>query len=465
MAKIKPLVLCVLASLWASQSQAQALDAQARAHMSVGDSRAALTLMQQHVAAVPNDNAARLDLVRYLTWAGKYARAEETLLANPALAATAEGRVLHANLLAWGGRWQSAKVINENLLQDTPEDFMANFNQAIILRQTAQPALAMPFVDKVNALRPDTKDAIDLTRGTKIRTASFIAFDWQQADDSIDIVSTQPRLFASVVLGDEWRLTAEAGRNNISAPLFSPYAPIYGGRSVSENRALLGAQFAPTPQLTFNLSVGQSSIPNDSTELWRAGVNYRASDVWQWTLNADHDRVMISPRSASLELTRNALEIRTRFTPDMNWTASASVRLDNYSDNNGRNELNLALSRAVVRKQGFMLDLGGTWQHLHYDFNPGNGYYAPDNYRRYSVTGSSYIGITDNIGLSLQAGLGRQRDESFSSWRSANDISAEFIVGIFSPWELRLRAAHSQRVQNVGAYDGNGWGFTFTRRF
>lgn len=465
MAQVKPLILCIVAALSAAQANAQSLDTQARTRMSEGDSRGALELMQQHVDATPEDSAARLDLVRYQTWAGKYAQAEKTLMVNPALAATEEGRTLHANLLAWGGRWEAANEINAVLLQANPEDFMANYNQAIILRQTAKPALAMPFVDKVNALRPGTKDARDITRGTKVRTDSFVSFDWQQFDDSIDIKSTQPRLLGSFVLNDEWRLTAEIGRNDIGAPLSSPYAPIYGGRSVDESRGLIGARFAPTEQLAFNVAIGQSNIPNDTTGLWRAGVDYRASDNWSWAGGADRDRVMISPRSASLEITREAFEIRTRFTPDMNWTANASLRFDNYSDNNDRNEFNVSVSRAVVRQPGFMLDLGGAVQHLHYDSDPGNGYYAPDNYRRYSITASSYIGFTDDVGLSLQGGLGRQRDENFTSWRSANDISAELVVGIFSPWELRVRAAYSERVQNVGAYDGNNVGFTLTRRF
>ncbi len=468
MAQIKPLIFGIALALSASQVQAQqadSLDTQARTRMSQGDSQGALELMQQHVDAMPNDDGARLDLVRYLTWAGKYARAEKNLLASPALAATEEGRTLHANLLAWGGRWQSAKAINDVLLNNSPEDFMANFNQAIILRQSAQPKTSLPFVEKVNALQPGTKDARDLARGTKVRTDSFVSLDWQQSDDSINIKSTQPRLLASVVLNDEWRITAEAGRNDLSAPLFSPYAPIYGGRSVNENRALVGARFAPNEKTTFGFAIGQSSIPNDSAGLWRASVDFSASDSWFWAAHADHDRVMISPRTASLEITRDAFELRTRFTPDMNWTANASLRFENYSDSNNRDELNLSLSRAIVRKSGFMLDLGGAVQHLHYDFDPGNGYYAPDNYQRYSITASSYIGISENVGLAIQGGLGRQHDENFTAWRSANDLGAELIVGIFSPWELRVRAAYSERVQNVGAYDGSSVGFTLTRRF
>lgn len=468
MAKIKPLAWCLalalLAPQWA-QAQSQPLDAQARARMSEGDSKAALALMQQHLAATPNDDSARLDLVRYLIWNGQYARAEKTLLANPSLAASSEGRVLHANLLAWAERWQSAQAINTELLGNAPEDLMANYNQAIILRQTAKPGLATPYVDKVELISPGSKDALDLRRGTWIRTASFVALDWQASSDTIGIDSEQAKLLGSFVVNDAWHITGEASRNRFSAPISSGYAPIYGGSSLDENRALIGAQFAPQENILLHLAAGQSTIPSDSTTLWRAKLDFRISDSWQWNISADHDRVTISPLSTSLGLTRNAAIFSTRFTPNLNWTANASLRLEEYSDSNSREEFNLSLSRAIVRQPGFMLDLGGAWQQLHYDFDPGNGYYAPNKYQRYGITVNSYIGLGENAGLLVQAGLGRQHDENFSRWRSANDISAELVVGIFSAWEWRVRAAHSQRVQNVGAYDGTSWGVTLTRRF
>jgi hypothetical protein len=65
----------------------------------------------------------------------------------------------------------------------------------------------------------------------------------------------------------------------------------------------------------------------------------------------------------------------------------------------------------------------------------------------------------------VQAGLGRQRDETFTAWRRANDISASLVVGIFSPWQLSVNAGYSERVLNTGAYEGRSWGITLTRRF
>ena len=61
--------------------------------------------------------------------------------------------------------------------------------------------------------------------------------------------------------------------------------------------------------------------------------------------------------------------------------------------------------------------------------------------------------------------LGRQRDETFTSWRSANDLDATLLLGALSKWEWRLTAAYSQRALNTGAYEGYSVSAQVTRRF
>ncbi|MHB1271224.1 MAG: hypothetical protein ACYCZD_00380 [Rhodanobacter sp.] len=38
---------------------------------------------------------------------------------------------------------------------------------------------------------------------------------------------------------------------------------------------------------------------------------------------------------------------------------------------------------------------------------PGDGYYAPNNYRRYAVTANMYVRLGEDAGLSVQASVGR----------------------------------------------------------
>lgn len=446
-------------------STAAPLDVQARIQMGRGDSRGALQLMRAHVVAHSDDRAARFDLVRYLTWSGNYAQAEGVLRADPDAERSPEGQQLHAGLLAWAGRIETAQALNAPLLSAHPDDFLANYTQAIALRQSAKPRAALPYVEAVQRSKPGSDDANGLELGTRVLSESFIALDYDHASDSDHLVSSRPTLRAELAQGDALRYTIELGRWENRSPSSSPFAAVDGAGSVAQDRGLFGLRYASSLATVWSAALGYSSISNSGALLWRAGVDHRAEDDWRLGLQLDHDRLAVSPRSLSLGLTRTGAVGQIHWTPDMLWTGDILLRDDHYSDSNNSVEWDAALRRAVVRHSGVMLDLGAQLQHISYDRNPGNGYYAPSDYRRYALTANAYFGLGKNVGLSLQGALGRQRDETFTSWRRADDISAAVIFGIFTPWQLRAYAGYSERVQNTGAYAGRNWGMTLTRRF
>lgn len=465
------LALPVTALAQDAMSQGTApLDDQARVLMGNGDASGALRLMREHVTAHPDDSDARLDLVRYLTWNGDYSGAKRILAADPSAAQTPEGQQVLAALLAWGGRIDGALQANAPLLAADADAFIPNYTQAIALRQTARPRTALPYVNTVNRLKPDSKDAVGLERGTHRYTDSFIALDYQRGEDSDDLVRSLPTLRAEIAQGDALRYTVELGRWDYRSPLTSPFVSIDGNRSIDETRGLFGIRYAASLRTELSAAIGRSSIDNafngnDGLTVWRASVRHRANDDLRFDLGIDHDRVTASPRSVSLGLDRTSASGHLQWTPDLDWTGDVWIRHDDYSDDNTSLEWSAALRRAVVRKPGVLLDLGVAAQHIGFDFNPGNGYYAPDNYRRYAVTANGYFGLSDDIGLSWQASLGRQRDETFSGWRRASDVGGSMVFGIFSPWQFGVNAGYSERVQGTGAYEGFSWGMTLTRRF
>jgi hypothetical protein len=459
-------LLAAPAGVWAQTPAMQALDAQARTLMWTGHADAATRTMREYVAQHPADQAAVLDLARYLTWSGDYAGAKSVLDTHPDAARSSEGQVVLASVLAWGGWIRTAQQVNAAPLAADPNGLLPNYAQAIALRQSARPREALPYVAAVKRARPDGKDARDLERAVRIHTDSFVALDYQHGSDSDDLERSQPTLRAELAQGEALRWTAEFGRWDYRAPLSSPFASITGARSLTEDRGLVGLRYAPSLYTTLSAAVGRSSIDGaGGTTLWRLGVDQRFSDTFRADLMADHDRVAASPRSLSLGLDRTSVTGHAQWTPDFNWTGDLWLRRDHFSDSNDSTDLNAALRRAVVRQPGIMLDLGASAEHLSFDHNPGHGYYAPDNYRRYALTANLYVGLSENAGLSVQAGLGRQRDETFTAWRRANDISASLVVGIFSPWQLSVNAGYSERVLNTGAYEGRSWGLTLTRRF
>ncbi|MGN6728811.1 MAG: tetratricopeptide repeat protein [Rhodanobacteraceae bacterium] len=471
MAKMKHLALIIGALVaapamaWAQSPAEQPLDAQARALMWSGDAGAATRTMREYVVSHPTDQVAVLDLARYLTWAGDYAGAKRVLDLHPEAAASPDGQVVLAAVLAWGGRIRAAQAVNAAALAADSDGLLPNYTQAVALRQSARPRVALPYVEAVKHAKPDSKDARDLERAVRIHTDSFIALDYQHGSDSDGLVRSQPTLRGEFAQGDALRWTMDLGHWDYRGPSTGPFSSSSGGRSVGENRGLFGVRYAPSLYTQLSAAVGQSSIPGDSLTLWRLGLDQRVSDTFRFDLAADRDRLDASPRSLSLGLDRTGIAGHAQWTPDFNWTGDVWLRRDHYSDSNASVDWNAALRRAVVRVPHFMLDLGVAAQHLSFDDNPGDGYYAPSDYRRYALVAYSYIGLNDNTGLAIQAGVGRQRDETFTSWRRANDISASLVIGIFSSWQLNLNAGYSQRILNTGAYAGHSWGATLTRRF
>ena len=468
MAKVKPLAVALLLALAAPATAFAQTDPSkadlAHLRMGEGNAEAAMMLMREHVAEHPGDGAARMDLARYLAWNGDYAQAERVLLVDPATANSPEGRALHGYILAGAGRMHDARLLLEPLPAEGPTAFSANFSEAIALSLGTRPAMAEANVAAARRLEPSNTGLDDLAKRVWVRRASFLRFGINDNWSSDKLSSLQPTLSGEYFVNEALRLTGELGRWRYSADDDSPYqAP--DGDDVGESRVLLGLRYAPTEYTEVQLAAGHSALEGDGTTLWRASGFVSFSDSFSGSLLLERDRVAASPRSLALGLTRQGGELHLHFTPDMNWTGDLWARTDDYSDDNTRTDVVLALRRAAVRKPKLILDLGGVVEHLHYDAYSPNGYYAPDNYRRYGITAHAYVGLGGDRGLALHAVLGRQRDEFFDSWHSANDLDATLVIGALSKWETRLTAAYTQRAQNIGAYEGYSLQATITRRF
>ena len=469
MAQVKRLSLLVALAL---SALAPAVHAQEHsqadlAHLRMGEGKPmeALRLMCEHVAANPGDRAARLDLVRYYTWNGDFARAQAVLLADPEAAASSEGRGLHGWLLAAAGKLRAARALDATLVAADADDFQAHFNEALALMQTTQPVLAVAEVETLQRLRPQAPEAIDIGKRAWVRRASFVTAGFTHRRSTDDLSGALPGLWGEYRVNERLRLTGElAAWSHRADGASNPFEAI-DGEDVHERRALVGLRYAPSEYSELQLAFGSSSLGGDDTALWLLRGHARFSDSVAGLLLFERDRVAASPRSLSLGITRRGGELNLHLTPGLRWTGDAWLRRDDYSDGNSRSNTTLALRRAVLRRPKFSLDLGGIAEHMHYDSNPGNGYYAPDNYRRYGVTAHAYVGLGYETGLSLHAVLGRQRDESFPSWKSANDFDATLTLGALSKWETKIFAAYSQRAQATGAYEAVSFGVQFTRRF
>ncbi|HWS41114.1 MAG TPA: hypothetical protein VN247_07500, partial [Arenimonas sp.] len=366
---------------------------------------------------------------------------------------------------AWAGKIDQALDLNASGLQQNPTDLLANYTQATALRQTTQAYRAWPFVEAVEKAKPGSKDATDLRRITKVRTASEISVNWGRTDDSDDIQVDRYGLDGNIRLSDNWRLIGNVSLYDYNAPLGSGYEPITGGTSEDETQFWLGVSNTPTQDSLWLATLGSSNTDAGNEVIGRILWNQRVNDDWSFSLDANRNRLGISPLSVSLGLMRYQYLGQVRFNPGYNWVFDGLVSIQDISDGNNSVDLQVAGRRAVVRTQAVQLDLGANAQWMSFDEYQNNGYYSPSNYRRVALTAFAYFPFGDNYGLAVRAGLGIQRDETFDDWKSANDFSIEYVAGILSDWEFKAYAGYSDRAQPAGLYDTNAVGVQLKRRF
>ena len=426
----------------------------------------ALRLIDAYLAAHPDDREARLDRARFLAWRGDYAGAMDALARFPA--DDAQANALRARTLAWAERRDAALALNTPLYAAAPDDYDAAWTQALALHQGDWPQRALPALATVQAAKPDAADTRALLRAVRLPLFSLVAAPTSLYSDSDDIEVRTFGIDGNLRLNDRWRLLADVARRRHSAPVGGPFAPLGGGDSVDEDRAGAGLHFAASPDVGVDAWLGRSRLrdqpgSNGSETIGRVSLAVHASDDWSYALQVDRDRVDASPRA--LVVMRNGASADLRWTPGLRDTVSTRIAVDDYDDDNRRQSLLADYRHATWRGDKVMLDLGGQVEWQHNERDTGNGYYSPNHYTRIAPQVSSYIGFNQDAGLYLSAALGVQRDETFDNWKRAADLNAELTLGIFSHWQLVARAGYSQRLNQLGRYEGTIVGLEVRYRF
>lgn len=428
-----------------------------------------LALMDQYLAAHPDDRAARVDRARFLAWRGDYANAIATL---DALGTDDdETRALRARIHAWAGRRDTALALNAPLYAAAPDDYNNAWTQALASRLGEWPHEALPALATTIAAKPDAKDTRDLARAVRLPMFSWVGAPLSWYSDSDDIEIDSYGLDASLRLSRQWRLSALVQQRGYRAPATGPFAPVTGGDSVDERRVGIGARVALSPDAALGVSLLRSELDpaapglGDTETLGRVDFSHRANDDFSWGLGYERERIGASPRSLSLGILRNTVAFNALWTPTLRDRVGVWLAADDHNDDNRRHAVLLDYRHGLLRGDRASLDVGGQAEWMGYSDDPGNGYYSPDRYVRIAPLVSSYISFSQDAGLFLQAAVGAQRDETFDNWKRAVDVSAELTLGVFSRWQLVGRAGYSQRLNQFGQYEGTSVGLQLRYRF
>lgn len=457
-----------LGTATAFAQQAPDLARQAREAAWAGQTAQALHLIDQHLAAHPGDRAAQLDRARYFAWRGDYAAA---LAALDALGGDdAEARALRARVLAWDERRDAALALNTPLYAADADNYDHAWTQAIASRLGEQPQEALPALARARTLQPEGRDTATLVKAARLPLYSSVGVPLSVYSDSDDIEVRSAGLEADVRVAENLRLLAGVVQREHSARAAGPFAPVTGGDSIDEDRVQLGFRYALSVDAALEMMAGRSRLDGangagDSETIGHVAFRHQASDTFGYALGIARDRVAYSPRSISSGIVRDGVRADLRWRPTASDNVRASAAFDDFSDDNRRRWLSADYRRAIHRGERAMLDLGVQGEWLDYTDDPGNGYYSPGNYRRIAPVLGAYFKLGEEAGLSLEAALGVQRDDSFDRWRRASDVSAALTLGIFTPWQLVASAAYSERLNEFGGYDGASFGLTLRYRF
>ena len=427
----------------------------------------AIVLMQTYHETHPDDRAAGLDLVRFHSWTGNYARTLDVLDQVEARSGVDdESRAVRAYVLAWAGRRHAALALNTPLLEQAPENYARNYTQAIALRQGQIPAHARPYVQQVERIDPQSTETRDLLRSTRVILASKLSGRFDYFEDSDDIRTLNSGIDGRWNLSDRLSLLGSLGERRVRAPIAGPFAPDSGGNSVRDRRVVLGVRHALDDDRAFTVQTGLSDLDTRGEKVvFRGEFDARMNDTFTFLVGLERDRVSASPRSLDREIMRTGGDATVRITPNVRHSIELTGRYADLNDDNDTTHIAGVWRRAMIRRPGLMLDAGLSGEWLHYRIDNDNGYYSPDNYRRIGGLVGAYLPLTDESGLSVQLGLGIQRDETFDHWERASDVAVEYTAGIFSDWQIKLRAGYVERVQNTGAFEGATFGVTLERRF
>lgn len=444
------------------------LKAYARALGGAGELDESVALYRDYLEAHPDDAEALLDYATIQTWRGDYAGGADALAHYREVhGEDEEWAARSARLLAWAHRPSQARPLNDELLAAERDNYEHLYTRMLILRGEKRHSEAIASLEPLKRLRPESKDTLDAIRATHAFLRSNVGIEAGWRDDADDI---SLRRFA---VKGRWSLTPETylyGRlehRDLRAKAGSPYVGVEGDTSIDIEQGWVGARHRFNPLLEIGGEVGAASIDGGGGDhsLYGLYADLRPLDNLWVNLLATRRVWDISPRSASLGITMRDHRARIHWQPTLRHFVNAELAHGRLSDGNRRNELYVNPYRAMLRTERFNLDLGVSAHWQDYDEDLANGYYDPENYRRFALTAVGYWKFSDDDGLSLSVSPGWHTDESLPDYKFGTDVSLELVNGIYRDWYSRLSLSYSDRSQTTGRYDAYAINWSLVRRF
>lgn len=419
----------------------------------------------------PEHRQAWLELARCQVWRGDSAAAIETL--DRFVASFGDGpeaRRERARALAVPRPRASLDLLTA-LLVDEETDLDLRGLEPLALARSGHPREALDRVDRLILDGPGVPSVESVARvvTTPLRTTLSPRFDFYRDGDSVERSRMSFEAAGGLGVAHRWRL--ELDETELSADRGSGLAA-RRAETIRSTALRLGGVLRPWADLQLRGEVGEREIDGGGDlTLYRLALRWEPGDTLALDLARSRDLHDVSPRAVELEVARTQNRLALTWRPTLRHHVELWAAYDTFSDlgisgENERWEVLFAPRRQVLRRSHLNLDLGLEGRWMGFDFDPGSGYWAPEDYRRYALTGFGYWKMADDHGVSFNFALGWFRDDAMADYRFGGDIALEGYFGIYRDWQLRLRAAYSENArQPSGAFWARSGSILLTRRF
>ncbi|MDA3946894.1 MAG: polysaccharide deacetylase family protein [Helicobacteraceae bacterium] len=416
----------------------------------------------------PADQEIYIEYAQVEMWRGDYASSLEILEQyKTEFGSDDQYTITKADALAWGNRPSQSFELLAPILQKEPQDYKANNINTVALYKHREPIAAVASLEKVEKIAPDSNENSFLRKfvTTESRTSVTGGLEYRYDSDKVSI--------ASAVLGGKYYLTPAtnlyADWRTDHLRVSGEYNPEPFGTEATHNTLHAGVAHRFSSLLMASAYVGASSAEEHTDAALGVTLSLVPLDELAFFLSYDHRYFVVTPKTVDLGLKDDALRAGMHWEQSLLWYADVGIGYDAISDDNSRWNVDLSEKRVMLRSQYWGIDAGVSaflYGYADQSLGEDDGYYAPESYQGYYLTGSFNRALSGNDSLNLLVNGGFFKDNNMDNFELGGSLYLEGVFGIYRDWMFRASAGvdYSGRYYDT-SYRGASVQMYVTKRF
>jgi len=427
-----------------------------------------------YLKKVPKDSTAWLELAYIQSWRGNDRKAVKVLNEYQKIfGKTTPYLIARARVIASAQRPKEALALVDALLPTHKDNYDLAYAQTTAYYYNNQPYDTFKGLARVNKIQPKTPETKGLNAFINTPYRSNVGLDLYHSFDTDTVYISRATASSQYFLSPVTSLLANVTPEVIRATVGSGLSPVQGGTTLDLTNYNVGINHRFNPHLAVQGLAGGSNVSDGrGAFIYQGDAFVYVNEVLQGGLQFKRSYYDQSPEAVSLGIVQNLNQIGLLWQPCLQCYLALNSSYSTFTDTNSMGDVDGSLQMQVVSSEVVNIKLGvaGQWQGFAkpYSFH---GYYSPLNYRFYGFISDFYFKQTDNIGYEFSVGLGAQKDETFLTFKPANDFSGKAYFGIYQDWYLTLAAGMSTRGRSIaknptlGTYRVTAFEAALTRRF